>query len=45
VPLALVDEGWQAHADIVIERLTWAEQTTHLEFRVDRLYPQPFALR
>jgi hypothetical protein len=45
VPLALVDEGWLAHADIVIDRLTWAEQTTLLEFRVDRLYPQPFALR
>ncbi|TVQ12327.1 MAG: DUF2584 family protein [Leptolyngbya sp. DLM2.Bin27] len=45
VPLGLVDEAWLAHADIVIEKLTWEHQTTHLEFKVTRLYPAPFAVQ
>lgn len=45
VPLCLVDEGWLAHADIVIEKLTWEHQTTHLEFRVARLYDAPFTVK
>ncbi len=43
VPLCLVDEQWLAHADIVIEKLTWEHQMTHLEFRIHRLYAAPFA--
>ena len=45
VPLCLVDEQWLAHADIVIEALTWADQTTHLDFRIDRIYATPFATK
>lgn len=45
VPLCLVDENWLAHADIVIERLTWEHQTTDLQFRVARLYEVPFATK
>jgi len=45
VPLALVDEQWLAHADIVIEKLTWEHQTTDLEFRIARLYPAAFAAK
>lgn len=43
VPLCLVDENWLAHADIVIEKLTWAQQTTYLEFRIARIYDTPFS--
>ncbi len=43
VPLCLVDEHWWAHADIVIQKLTWAEQTTYLDFQISRIYEQPFA--
>jgi hypothetical protein len=45
VPLCLVDEHWLAHADIVIQKLTWVDQTTQLTFRVMRLYDQPFAVK
>lgn len=45
VPLCLVDEHWLAHADIVIERLTWEHQTTLLQFRVARIYDAPFATK
>lgn len=43
VPLCLVDENWLAHADIIIEKLTWEHQITSLEFRIHRLYATPFA--
>ncbi len=45
VPLCLVDASWDAHADIVIEQLIWEGQTTHLEFRVSRVYDTPFAMQ
>ncbi|WP_204140973.1 DUF2584 family protein [Halomicronema sp. CCY15110] len=45
VPLCLVDESWQAHADIVIEKLIWQQQTTDLEFRITRIYDAPFAMQ
>jgi hypothetical protein len=45
VPLCLVDENWQAHADIVIEKLTWEQQTTFLQFRIVRIYDAPFAMK
>ena len=43
VPICLVDENWLAHADIIIEKLTWQAQTTYLEFRIARIYDQPFS--
>ncbi|PZV04139.1 MAG: DUF2584 domain-containing protein [Leptolyngbya sp.] len=43
VPLCLVDENWLAHADIVIEKLTWERQITSIGFRIDRIYAAPFA--
>jgi hypothetical protein len=45
VPLQLVDEAWCAHADVVITQLIWAGQQTILEFRIHRIYDQPFALK
>jgi len=45
VPLQLVDEAWCAHADVVITQLIWADQQTVLEFRIHRIYDQPFALK
>lgn len=43
VPLCLVDENWLAHADVIINKLTWQNQLTHLEFRIIRIYDAPFA--
>ena len=45
VPLCLVDDHWQAHADIIIEKLTWEKQSTHLQFRIVRIYDAPFAMQ
>ena len=45
VPLQLVDEAWCAHADVVITQMIWASQQTVLEFRIHRIYDQPFALK
>ncbi len=44
VPLQLVDKNWVAHADAVIEKLTWHQGATQLEFRICRIYDQPFKL-
>jgi hypothetical protein len=44
VPLALVDDNWVAHADIVIDQLIWQKGTTNLQFTVVRLYDRPFSL-
>jgi hypothetical protein len=45
VPIPLVDEHWIAHADVIIDKLTWEQGKTHLTFRIDRIYTQPFALK
>jgi hypothetical protein len=45
VPLQLVDEQWQAQADVVIQQLTWENQMTTIVFRIQRLYPQPFSVK
>lgn len=45
VPLQLVDNAWCAYADVVITQLIWASQQTVLEFRIHRIYDQPFALK
>lgn len=45
VPVPLVDEHWIAHADVIIDKLTWQQGETHLTFRIDRIYLQPFALK
>jgi len=42
VPIPLVDENWLAHADIKILKLVWEQETTTLDFEVDRLYEHPF---
>lgn len=42
VPILLVDEGWQAHADIIINKLSWEGGKTHLSCVVDRIYDSPF---
>jgi hypothetical protein len=34
-----------AYADVVITQITWAHQTTHITFYIDRLYAQPFSLK
>jgi hypothetical protein len=45
VPLQLVDENWIAHADVMIQRLTWEQQTTTIDFKVVRVYTVPFPLK
>ncbi|MGJ3245694.1 MAG: DUF2584 family protein [Elainellaceae cyanobacterium] len=45
VPIMLVDDNWIAHADVVIETLTWHRGMTHLEFRLARLYSSPFQVK
>jgi hypothetical protein len=45
VPLQLVDEQWQAQADVVIQQLTWENQMTTIVLRIHRVYPQPFAVK
>lgn len=41
VPLPLVDAQWMTHADIVVQKLTWANKTTHLTFLVYKIHGQP----
>ncbi len=45
VPVQLVDEQWQAQADVVIEQLIWENQMTTIVFRIQRVYPQPFSVK
>ncbi len=45
VPLQLVDEQWQAQADVVIEQLIWENQMTTIGFRIHRVYAQPFSVK
>jgi Protein of unknown function (DUF2584) len=45
VPIPLVDEYWIAHADVIIEKLTWQQGRTHLTFGISRIYAQPFVLK
>lgn len=45
VPIALVDDQWQAHADIIIRKLTWEQSTTAIAFEITRIYEQPFDLK
>lgn len=45
VPIALVDENWLAHADVVIHKLTWENNTTKLSFTVKRRYEVPFSVK
>lgn len=42
LPIPLVDQSWTAHADVVINKLTWEKGKTNLAFEIDRLYEQPF---
>jgi Protein of unknown function (DUF2584) len=44
VPLQLVDEQWQAHADVVIQQLIWENQTTTIGWRIHRIYAEPFSV-
>lgn len=45
VPIPLVDDEWMAHADAMITKLTWEQGITYLEFKIHRIYPDPFALK
>ena len=45
VPVQLVNEQWQAQADVVIRELIWRDGQTHLRAEVTRLYDQPFAVK
>lgn len=45
VPIPLVDEEWVAYADAIITKLTWEQGVTSLEFKIDRLYQSPFAVK
>jgi hypothetical protein len=45
VPIALVDENWLAHADVIIHKLTWEAKVTTLSFSVQRVYETPFSVK
>jgi Protein of unknown function (DUF2584) len=45
VPLQLVDQDWQAHGDVVIQCLTWQNQTTEIQFAIVKIYPQPITMK
>lgn len=45
VPIQLVDEQWQAQADVIIRELTWRDGNTYLQGEVARLYDQPFSVK
>lgn len=45
VPVQLVNQQWQAEADITIRELTWRSGQTHLQVEVTRLYDQPFSVK
>jgi hypothetical protein len=45
LPICLVDENWEVNADIVIEKLTWESQSTSLDFRITRIYENPFRIK
>ena len=42
VPILLVDEKWVAHADIIINKLSWESDETCLSCIVDRIYDSAF---
>ena len=45
VPIALVDENWLAHADIIINKPTWENGQTYISYEIDRLYSTSFATK
>jgi len=45
VPILLVDEHWQAAADVRICTLVWEHDTTTLVFEIDRLYDPPVLMK
>ena len=45
VPIPLVDENWIAHADIIIDRLTWESQQTTICFKISRVYSRPWTIK
>lgn len=45
VPIPLVDENWVAHADIVINKLTWENYQTVVLFAIHRIYDEPFFVK
>lgn len=45
VPIQLVDQDWNAHADVVVSQLVWENQLTRLTYKVHRLYEQPVSLK
>lgn len=45
VPIPLVDEEWVAYADVIITKLIWEQGVTSLEFKIDRIYKSPFAVK
>jgi hypothetical protein len=45
VPIALVDDSWMAHADVIVRMLTWSEGKTVVRFEIDRVYSTPFCVK
>jgi hypothetical protein len=45
VPILLVDEVWQAQADVVIQELTWKDSSTYLRFRITRIHHIRFMVK
>lgn len=44
VPIQLVNAHWFAYADIIIHELTWKDNITYINFKVCKIYENPFQL-
>lgn len=45
VPITLVDERWEAHADIIINKMLWEGGKTRLSCVIHRIYDSPFLVK
>jgi hypothetical protein len=45
VPISLVDENWNAQADVIIRKLTWEKGETIINFEIARVYKLPICVK
>jgi hypothetical protein len=45
VPISLVDENWNSHADVIIRKLTWEKGKTIITFEIARIYKFPISVK
>lgn len=45
VPIMLVGEDWKGVADVIINKITWENDTTTVVFKIDRIYKESFTAK